>query len=405
MPLENVTTAIERALSVISLARPNWQDDPNLWSAIDLEYIQPVVAPLEAWPTAERLRGKRITDGLGFSSAFDLKVLAQWLVHRSGKVGVAEALNEVDRFIAHDATEMLTVLAVGGIHLERAVQLEPDIVLTPIELLPPSTLRNEALGRIPALAIQMQPLRLRPTAAIAIKYRMAVAFDPRDPPSPELAKAISERETRLTEAQLCLTVAYKGVADLIAAWSQPAEASTPAIFQSAAVSTLVAGSPRRTASQTDHAKAQRILTLFRQFRGDPKSLHVPLYRLNSAMAQVGIVERAIDLGIALEALLMHESGSDKRSSNQEIRFKIGTRGAWLGGGTYEERNVRFTNLRALYGLRSVAVHSGRITTKDARELMMQLDAGEILCAELIERVLELGDWPDWNKLILGYPGA
>jgi hypothetical protein len=103
MPLDDVTTAIERALSAISVARPNWQNDPNLWSAIDLEYFQSVVEALEAWPTTHPLRGKRITDGLGFSSAFDFKVLAQWLVHRSGKVGVAEALNEVDRFIAHDA--------------------------------------------------------------------------------------------------------------------------------------------------------------------------------------------------------------------------------------------------------------------------------------------------------------
>ena len=50
MPPDDVTTAIERALSAISVARPNWQNDPNLWSAIDLEYFQSVVEALEAWP-------------------------------------------------------------------------------------------------------------------------------------------------------------------------------------------------------------------------------------------------------------------------------------------------------------------------------------------------------------------
>jgi len=325
MPPDDVTTAIERALSAISVARPNWQNDPNLWSAIDLEYFQSVVEALEAWPTTQRLRGKRITDGLGFSSAFDFKVLAQWLVHRSGKVGVAEALNEVDRFIALDAPEMLTVLAVGTIRPEGVVQLESDIVLMPIELLPPSHLRNEALRRIPALAIQMQPLRPWPTAAIAIKYRMAVVIDPANPPSQESANARETRDTRLTEVQLCMTLACNGVVDLIGAWSQPADECTPAIFPSGAISTQVSGPPRRPANAFDPVRAQRILMPFRKFRGGGESLHVPLQRLNSAMAQVDIVERAIDLGIALEALLMHESGSDRRSDNQEIRFKIGAR--------------------------------------------------------------------------------
>ena len=54
MPPDDVTTAIERALSAISVARPNWQNDPNLWSAIDLEYFQSVVEALEAWPTTQR---------------------------------------------------------------------------------------------------------------------------------------------------------------------------------------------------------------------------------------------------------------------------------------------------------------------------------------------------------------
>ena len=92
-----------------------------------------------------------------------------------------------------------------------------------------------------------------------------------------------------------------------------------------AISTQVSAPPRRPANAFDPVKAQRILMLFRKFRGGGESLHVPLQRLNSAMAQVDIVERAIDLGIALEALLMHESGSDRRSDNQEIRFMMGAR--------------------------------------------------------------------------------
>lgn len=280
---DDVTSAIKGALSTISVARPGWQDDPNLSSAIDLEYIQALIEPLEAWPPAQRLRGRRITDGLGFGSSFDFRKLAQWLVYRSGSVGIGQALNEFEAFITRNATEMLTVLALGGIRPEGIVQLNSDIFLTPIELLPPSVLRNEALGYVLPVSLQMQPLRARPTAAIAIKYSLAVAIDPAESSSREVANAKSERDARLTEMQLCMGIAYKGVVDLIGAWSQPAHASIPAIFSAGALSFQSAGPPRRVAREVDHAEAKRIFTLFRRFRGDRISLHVPLQRLNSAM--------------------------------------------------------------------------------------------------------------------------
>ena len=71
------------------------------------------------------------------------------------------------------------------------------------------------------------------------------------------------------------------------------------------------------------------------------------------------------------------------------------------GGTPTERQACATTLRKLYDLRSVAVHSGRISRGDTMKHHQFLETGEDLCADLITKVLENGRWPDWDKLVVG----
>ncbi len=66
-------------------------------------------------------------------------------------------------------------------------------------------------------------------------------------------------------------------------------------------------------------------------------------------------DQAIDLGIALEALLLHELGKEDRG---ELRYRLSLRGAWLGGGDEQERAEIQRTLKAVYDLRSRAVHAG-----------------------------------------------
>jgi hypothetical protein len=58
-----------------------------------------------------------------------------------------------------------------------------------------------------------------------------------------------------------------------------------------------------------------------------RALRVPVNRLARAVRQRHNVDQAIDLGIALEALLLRDAG------RAELRHQLGLRGAWLGGAT------------------------------------------------------------------------
>jgi hypothetical protein len=399
MSSTNLTAVIETALSALTRSRPGWWDTANL----DPEYLEPVTTSLKTDPIIGALDGVHVTDGLGFGGALDLNRLAQWMIFRSREVGAAETIKDVRHFVTSNEPEMLTVCALNGVAVEQPVQLQSDLFLIPMTELPPCQQRNEALGLIPYSSLQMpSPLRRSwPKVGLVLKYKLHPAMNQSDRPSQQAAHDRTVRDTRLTEARLCMAVACKGVIDLIGTWSQPAAANIPAVFPPGAMSIVGGGISRRPPKEFDPPAVQRLINLLAEFRGERASLYVPLERLNSTMAQTRIVDRAIDLGIALEALLMHASNAGQRSDNQELRFKIGLRGAWLRGGTPDERQACALTLRKLYDLRSLAVHSGRITRGDTMEHHHFLEGGEDLCADLIIKVLEAGCWPDWDKLVVG----
>ena len=123
-----------------------------------------------------------------------------------------------------------------------------------------------------------------------------------------------------------------------------------------------------------------------------KSLTVPIDRLGRSRVNRTREDSAIDLGVAMEALLMH--GDSK--ANQEISFKLGTRAGWLLGTNVEDRMAVKKRVGNLYTARSRAAHGGTLMPNDFNQ-----EDADALVKSLINAVLELGEMPDWIKLTFG----
>jgi hypothetical protein len=104
-------------------------------------------------------------------------------------------------------------------------------------------------------------------------------------------------------------------------------------------------------------------------------------------------DAALDLGIAAEVLLMHGTSN----SNTEIAYKLATRAAWLTGRSVADRASAFEAARELYKARSDAVHNGKLSSRTT----FDQERGDELVRSAIEAVLLKGDFPNWDKLILG----
>jgi len=126
-----------------------------------------------------------------------------------------------------------------------------------------------------------------------------------------------------------------------------------------------------------------------------------MWRLNAAMRRRHDADKAIDLGIALEALFLR--GSDAADK----RYQVAVRCAFLLGQTPAAKHRAFQLAGVIYHLRNRAVHRGEIDAGDLKEpfkgakLESVLHDGGRLVAEATSRFIEARDEPDWDALVLG----
>ena len=122
-------------------------------------------------------------------------------------------------------------------------------------------------------------------------------------------------------------------------------------------------------------------------------LDVAIGRWNrSKRRDITLSDKHIELRIALEALYL--SGIE-----DELGFRLATRGAWHLGANFEERKEYRKILHAVYDRASKAIHASTkaFTEKDREHLANAQD----LCRRGILKRLEESEMPDWNDLILG----
>jgi Apea-like HEPN len=121
-----------------------------------------------------------------------------------------------------------------------------------------------------------------------------------------------------------------------------------------------------------------------------------LDRLIQALRRKYGVDKAIDLGIALEVMLLHGIGKNDRG---ELRFRSSIRGATFLGGEKKERLEILRLLKEAYDLRSQAVHSGVLKKGKSQHILEQAaKIGAKIALNLIER----RSFPDWDaEIVIG----
>ena len=109
-----------------------------------------------------------------------------------------------------------------------------------------------------------------------------------------------------------------------------------------------------------------------------------------------LVDRFIDLRIALESLYLRNIGNEKYRG--EMRFRLSLTGAWHLGSDRKERKKVRKNLLEAYDAASKAVHSGDLENS---KYPLPLSTAQDLCRRGILKLLKEGSPSDWGDLILG----
>jgi hypothetical protein len=152
--------------------------------------------------------------------------------------------------------------------------------------------------------------------------------------------------------------------------------------------------------ELDAARITDLVAKYLALEGGPfrSSLKIAIERLRLAPTHGWYHERAMDLGIALEATLW---AGDTGTYQGELAHRFMVRGTFLKGGNRDLRRSTAKDLKAFYGIRSRVAHGGESPHGDEQKQAV-IDRCLELCFDLITELIERGEPPDWDGLVMGW---
>jgi hypothetical protein len=342
-----------------------------------------------------------IRDSPSSSSSVNLLRVSNWLLAQTRFRPASEVVGQLKAFLSENSAPMSEIFALWGLNPKSPIKLTNDVTLVHIDSLVPSLPKDQMTGIRQRIEGPFDTLfRLQCTAALKRDF-LHTPIMLKEALTPDKRAAMQEATAKMEQVAKCLCLISETSVCKLAQWYESPQ-RTPIIqsvggwggqeiehiFQFAA-----------DPVDYDEPLAQSIVQRFLGLTdGERQKLDIPLSRLNTALRSSDAGDTALDLGIAIEALL--------GASDTDISYKVRQRATYLLSGTPGEKRKTFDYLKMLYALRSKVAH-GTIPNPtvriEGREIptMKFLKESCALCVKLIRKVLASGFVQDWDAAILG----
>jgi len=298
---------------------------------------------------------------LGYSGSFQRsgkpggwsKVLfweeAQWLLREGAKGTPERALDRLQSFVQENSVPLQRVGALWGLHPASPVPLTDSLTLVALAELEPSDAQTALMSSDVGGA---HTFRLpKPRAALVHKFLHRPVYRRAGDPAPVFTW---DDKYFISDLALVLVLLADAPVLCVAEWYQTLP-SVPVLGAGFGWGASL-GEPRITQEILprvyDADRASRHVRAFLAL--EPAERHrllVALRRLNLAWLRERPSDIALEVGIALEALL-----TEPGDPNDSISYRLQIRAAVLLGGSAPERDAIAAQVSRLYALRSAAVH-------------------------------------------------
>lgn len=365
-------TLNENAVAVQRVNRRDVSAPPGVVGAVE--------AGLASHPVIGRngLKGFRTTSSPQQTASFSLRHAALWLLAQTRHGDPYHALNQLISLLDENEVECLEVTAIWGLFPDVEIDLGEGIHLVTLDSLPGSPAKDELLGVQRVLGPGKDIIRMvpRPRAALIRRSRYGPVFPPLSEDDEFTGGPVFQE--RMAEMALALVLfSEHGVAP-IAHWFQLPD-EPPGLDAGGFGGTQMLHWPFHQHIELAHYDAEdmrSVVASYLRLVPEREYLRMALTWLNRAMYEPEARERALELGIALECLLLKHDEDSKTE-------RIAQRGS-LALGTPEAHE----RLRALYGLRSKVAHSGILPDHakwdgKPEAVVTILEEGTRMCRDLI----------------------
>ncbi len=361
-----------------------------------------LLSEFHADPRVAALNGKMISTGSG-GTAFEEQRLAEWFLWCANEFGLEAAKQYLNQWLDADAVHVVNTLWVYGLDLDEEIQLADGYCITPAERLPDSTHKEQALQfKMPTPG----EVVLFPTAAITRICRVKKTL-PADA-SPILDRDSDFWKTRQRLYDIAITLnTLPGVSCLPAfatSYSLPSHPYGP--FAGSGGLMHIFDVIGREQTKITQERQEDILAALADFNRLPDKERERFRRILSRLSQgkrrSEIEDKIMDLGIALEMLLLMDN-----PNREQLALSFRMRGAWLVSGTPEERRENYKLLKELYTYRSHVAHSGLLEDGDPQKIAKvrnQFPAYQALAEKICRRLLT-NPKVDWDDLLVGGAGG
>jgi hypothetical protein len=299
-------------------------------------------------------------------------------------------VTDLQRYLTTDAIPYRQFVILGGLSPIGELHLGGGIVLRQIERLPQSTWKEKLLAKYRGASAPSQPTVFLEKKTFFIREHLPRGERPRH--------IVLHPPQELADVPLLITALGPYAPLILGSWDE-AEDWVPDLHRGG-YANLPEPSRLGEYSQTLATDLRDLPDLHAEWLTQTESrrqhLRIALNRMNSAIRHLDVVESAIDLGIAMEALFLADRGPDRG----ELGFTLRVRAARLLGTSGASRRDIAKLFRELYDLRSKAVHTGKLhrPAKDYDKLKGLLSQGSVYVAEAIRRIIKEGE-PDWEAVL------
>ena len=135
-----------------------------------------------------------------------------------------------------------------------------------------------------------------------------------------------------------------------------------------------------------------------------EKLQIPIDRWTKSKTEDNPVDKMIDLGIAFESLYVPAKAPGK---SRRIGYNLKKNASRYLGTNKDDKEKLEKKFKVIYDCRCDAAHEGRLKEEIEIEKDKHVPQSEFiteaqdLCRQSIMKILEDGEFPDWNDLILG----
>lgn len=332
------------------------------------------------------------------NTRFSCEEAAIGLIHQPRTRGSQAACNWLEKVITTQQARGLCVMVLWGVTINVPVILSRGVELIPINQLPESKQKERVLGhkeiQIPISFTAFED------AEAALLYRPIIEpflTNLRDFQEKGLEESLRSQNL-LNDTCLALTVVGPSAPVAVAYWFQFEDEDLDAAVNGHAISSphLEIAPPMflNKVFLDPLTASSAVEGFFKLPRNVQARVRIALQRLNQAVRRVSVGDKAIELAIALESLLVDGVG--------ENTHKVCLRAALLIGGSLDERLYNRSIVGAIYKLRSELLHKGDVKSnvqvfgrKERMPSSEVVKQGLLVTARVVQQILKRESIPDW----------